>query len=658
MFRFLCATRHRRNCLLITFGLTTLAVLASLPWSERSVPGSMLHYLEMKSIDARFRQRGPRAAPVEVVIAAIDENAIREEGQWPWRRARMADVIRALDEAKVRAVVLDIAYLEPDVHQGGAESDAKLVQQVRQSGHVFLAWFGSTGSVSPKNIPDRQMQVFVEQAWPVSLDKNGWQELLAYEDVTPPLSELMKAARSLGFAEVRTVGDSIFRFYDLVATYRGKVYPSLALAVAAADLGIAPERIVIRPGVSLSLGDQATIPLIAEGAMLLDFYGPNGTIPHFSVTDILRRRIPPQQLTGRIVVVGATAKGLHEIRPSPFGPDFYGVEIQATAIANLLEKRGLRASRLGTDLLITIVLGVGVGLTLTLWRPGAGALASLVLLLGYNVLCVRLFAVANYLLPMAAPNVALIACMLAVLLYRLSTEERHRSRITETFGLFVPPEVVGELTREEAPLAPLQAERREITVLFADIRNFTSYAERRPPEDVVQLLNRYFSLMHEIVWEYHGTLDKYMGDGLLAFFGAPKYQENHAERAVLAALKMQEQVRRRRDEWRQYGMEHMRVGMGLDSGEVLVGFAGSQGRMQYTAIGNVVNLASRLEEKTREVEADILISAGLARKLEGVVEMRPIGQIPIRGLSAAVEVYAVTGRKDVNSLGAARKAGN
>jgi adenylate cyclase len=348
--------------------------------------------------------------------------------------------------------------------------------------------------------------------------------------------------------------------------------------------------------------------------------------------------------------VGVTAKGAYELRPSPFGAVFYGVEMQATAIANLLDGQSLEVSDLPIDLVITIGFGLIIGLGLPLWRPALGSVLSLALFLGYNLICAHLFNRAGYVMPMAAPNVALVGCVLAILAYRLSTEERRRSRVTRMFGLFVPPEVVEHLTAEDSQVTRLQADRREITVLFADVRDFTHYSERSQAEDVVALLSRFFSLMHEIVWRHGGTLDKYMGDGLMAFFGAPTYQEDHPERAVLAAVEMRRQIGLHRAEWAAYGFGDLRVGIGLHTGEALVGYAGSKGRMQYTCLGNTVNLASRLEGLNREFNTDILISDALYERVKGVVDAKPIGGTHIRGLSSEVLVYAVLGAKTAGEV--------
>ncbi len=656
MLRDLLASRHRRRCLIATLVITLGTVLAYLPWAQRTVPGaSLLMLLEMKLIDWRFQQRGQLRPPSDVVVAAIDEDTIRRHGRWPWPRRKMAEVIRKLKQAKARAVVFDIFYAERDESSAdGPQSDAELVEATRRAGNCFHAWFGQTeGTVRTATEPEA-MDAMAERLWPVKVEASRGHRLLEYSSVTPPLPELTRASRGIGYADLRDSGDGVFRFYDLMATHEGCTYPSLALSVVATDLRIEPAEITVTPGLEMQLGEHARIPLIADAAMLLNFYGPDRTIPRIPVDDILSERLDRGAVAGKIVVLGATAKGVYELRPAPFGAVFYGVEIQATAIANLIEGRGFRSSDLIADILVTLALGLIGGLGLTLWRPAAGSILSLGLFLGYNSLCAVAFSRASYLLPMAAPNVALVACALAILAYRLSTEEWRRNRITQTFGLFVPPEVVQQLTAEDASLDRLEAQRREVTVLFSDIRNFTTYAEGREAEDVVALLNRYFSLMHGVIWRLGGTVDKYMGDGLMAFFGAPTYQEDHPERAILAAIEMQQQIALHQDEWAAFGMECLRVGVGLHTGEALVGYAGSEGRMQYTCIGHVVNLASRLEELTREHDAQIVVSEDLYRRVEGTIDAQPIGRARIRGLLTEVLAYSVTGKRDGTRPGAER----
>jgi adenylate cyclase len=651
MLRYLLANRHRRWSLLFGFSITTIVILANLTWGGISTPWkALLDALEMKTIDWRYQLRGPRPPPPDVLIAAVDDQSIQAKGRWPWPRRTLAALTDKLTAMGVRAIVFDMFFTEPEGDSAQAHaSDARLVAACRRSGRITQAWIGY--QEPQQSAPVDRRRALAAHAWPLRLVPGQELRVPEFAGAAPPLAPISDTARALGFGNVSDCGDGVYRWYTLVARHDGALYPSLALAVAATDLRIDPRDIALDPGRWIRLGDQGLLPLIGGGAMFLDFYGPQRTIPHRSVADILDGRLPPGDLAGKIVIVGETARGSTDIRATPFGADYYGVELQATAIANLLAQRYLRASSSLVDIAITGAAGLALGLLLSLLRPLHGAVVSLLVFLGYNVVCIWMFVDAGYLLPMAAPNVAVVACVLAILLYRLSTEERQRSRITETFGLFVPPQVVEELTGEEAHLSGLQAERREITVLFADIRDFTAYAEHRPPEDVVALLNRYFTLMHEVVWEHGGTLDKYMGDGLLAFFGAPTHQEDHAERAVLAAVEMQRQIAQGADEWRQYGMENLRVGMGLDTGEALVGFAGSAGRMQYTCMGTVVNLASRLEEENRLLDTDTLISAALYERVKALVEARPVGDLPIRGLSVSVAAYELLGRRQPGDEG-------
>ena len=642
LIRFLLATKHRRRSLLLVVVITMTILLANYRWRGLGGPWkTLLDSLEMKTIDWRFQQRGERAAPPDVVIAAIDDESLQQEGRWPWRREKLADLTRALHEAGARAIVYDVFLTEPQGPEpADAASDAAFAAASRESGNVHYAWIGR--GEPGREIPAERMDAFRRSAWSMDIAPDAIQQLKEFDGATPPLTEFIDGARALGYGNVGASDDGVFRWYILAMQFEGQVYPSLALSVAAADLGIDPKDIEIEPNQYIRLGQQGQLPLIGNGAVFLDFLGPTGTIPHKSVTDILDGHVEPGEIAGKIVIVGETAQGRPaDIRGCPLDSEFYGVELQATAIVNLLEQRAMRLSTGWADMFIALGFGLVLGLLLTLVRPGYGVVVSALAFGAYNYGCLVAFSRANYLLPMAAPNVAIIAIVLAILIYRLSTEERHRNQITATFGLFVPPEVVSSLTAQDARVERLGAERRHITVLFADVRDFTAYSEHNRAEEVVALLNRYFSMMHDVVWEFGGTLDKYMGDGLMAFFGAPTVQEDHAERAVQAAVEMQRRIAVHRDEWAAFGLDHLRVGMGLHVGEVLVGLTGSKGRMQYTCMGDVVNLASRLEEATRDVDADIIISEALRNVVKDLVPTEPIGWMPIRGLSTEVMTYAV-----------------
>ena len=622
--------------------ITLLAVVSQLPVARERFPlCNLMLDLELRSIDWRFHQRGPRSPGQDVVVIGVDTASVRAHG-WPWPRELYAALLQRLFAARVRLVVFDIAFPEPQTPAG----DAALAAATRRWGsRIVHCALGPEGAVTVA--PDAAQERLLEaKAWPVRVADEGAGQggPLPLGDLSGPLAAIGAPAAAIGFADLRDTGDGVYRSVELLGQYRERYYPSLALAAVAVDLGLKPEEIVFVPGRELRLGDQRAIPLVIGSAMWVDFAGREATFPRISATELLGPQPPRlESLAGNIAVVGYTASGVVDRRPSPYGSDFSGVEIHASAIDTILNRHFLRSTALGADLLVTLLVGLMAGLILPVWRPVWAGLWTVALVALYAAICAEAFRNWRLLLPMAAPNVALLGSLVTILTYRLATEERQRGRLKQTFGLFVPPAIVDRLTADDASVEQFAGERREVTVLFADLRDFTAFAESRPPEEVVLLLNRYFSLMHDVVWEHGGTLDKYMGDCLMAFFGAPLPQPDHARRAVRAALEMQRRAREYELEWRSLGMADLRAGIGIHTGEGVVGFVGSKGRPQYTVIGDDVNLASRLQELSRELGTEILTSRQTYELVRDDVEASSLGLVAIRGMSAPVEVFSITG---------------
>ncbi|MFP3904406.1 MAG: adenylate/guanylate cyclase domain-containing protein, partial [Armatimonadota bacterium] len=264
---------------------------------------------------------------------------------------------------------------------------------------------------------------------------------------------------------------------------------------------------------------------------------------------------------------------------------------------------------------------------------------------GYILTCVALFNQAGMLIDMLAPSLLMAGCFIILVGLRLVGEEKRRHQVQQTLARFVPSSLAEDLIIDDA-VETLRGQRRVITCMFADIRGFTSASAGADPEAIVELLNRYFSFMVTIIWRHEGTLDKYIGDEIMAFWNAPVYQDDHAYRAVRAALEMQREIDRRQDEWEFLCMPDLRAGVGIDTGEVLIGYIGSQERMQYTAIGHHVNIASRLQHLTKEIGARILISADTYEQVKGQFVIEFEGAFEIRGLEGTLDVYRVIGPAD------------
>jgi len=376
--------------------------------------------------------------------------------------------------------------------------------------------------------------------------------------------------------------------------------------------------------------------------MVINFAGKHKTYPHLPAWRILDESQDGAQLEleDKIVIVAITAEGLHDVRASPFGGLVTGGEIQATILDDILTQRFLIQAAPEKMLVILPFIGLAIALSFALLPTRQALLLALGVVGVYDWFSIWVFTHWGLIVPMFAPTLTGLVVILVLVSYRLLLEERQRSQARETLSHFVPTQIVSQLMEDEAAQI-LQGQRRIVSCLFCDLRGFTAASEQLAPEATVDLLNRYFTLMHEVIWEFDGTLDKLMGDGLMAFFNAPLEQPDHALRAVQAAIEMQRRIEFNRAEWEFCGWGELAAGIGIATGRAVVGYITARDRMQYTAIGAEVNLAARLEELTRELDAKILISEDTYELIGEAFPTQYIGSIAVRGFAEETVVYAV-----------------
>ncbi|HUS80412.1 MAG TPA: adenylate/guanylate cyclase domain-containing protein [Armatimonadota bacterium] len=385
------------------------------------------------------------------------------------------------------------------------------------------------------------------------------------------------------------------------------------------------------------------------GRMLIDFAGGDHTYPYVSVVELreLMQQGPEavrERFNRKIVLVAVSAPGLYDLRANPFSTVFNGAETQANAIANILAGRFLRPIKGEQAALVIVLAGVAALIGLRRLRPAGAVAYALALLVAYNWLCVFAFVSWGLVLEMAAPNLVLVASIIGMLGVRLMREQSELERVRGTLARFVPDSIVDRVVDAE-PGALLRGQRRVVSVLFADLRGFTAASAQMPPEQAVELLNRFFLFVQEVIFEFEGTLDKYIGDGLMAFFNAPVDQPDHALRAVQTAVHMQRRIDANRGEWEFLGMPDLAAGVGISTGPAVIGYVGTGQRMQYTAIGDDVNLAARLEALNKELGTRILISQSTWELVAAHVAAEPMGPMQVRGFAEPVQVYSVSDLK-------------
>ena len=659
---------------IVAAGLLVLAGMVGL-FSVRPV---VLDRLELFLLDWRFLLRGPVPTTGRIALVTIDEKSVDAIGRWPWRRSVMADLVDRLTESGVRAIGFDVVFSEPEivpeaetlqnlrrrieVESGDdrvvglvdralalANTDRRLADAIARSQRTVLGYFFRTEVGEGSDPSDlaaaigRRPKAHVKIA---RVPPEGRAPILRCRSVEPNLPIFEAGAVRLGFFSTLRDADGVVRRAPLVAACGGTLHVSLPLALA--------ELVAGRP--ALVLGDRTgireirlgavSLPTDEGGKILVNFRGPPRTFPHYSAWDVLSGHVGRAEFEGKIVLIGATEVGIADLRPTPFATSFPGVEIHASVIDNLLTGQVLRRhdGLVQVELAAVLLLGLFVAVGVPRFRSfGRGAALAGALLASYVGAAVYAFVAHGLWINLTYPSLTLAGVYLAVAITHGITVEARARMIRRHFRAYVPPEVVDEMI-EQPEHFRLGGERRDISLLFNDVRGFTTLSEEIGPEAVTRLLNEYLTPMTRIVFDSRGTLDKYIGDAVIAFWGAPLDVPEHPSRACEAALEMQAktaQLRTTRPDLT--GADRLRSGIGIHSAEVMVGKMGSELRFDYTMTGDGVNLCSRLESLTKLYGVEIIASADLVRRIRGFL-LRELDTIRVKGKQESVAIFEVLGR--------------
>jgi adenylate cyclase len=642
-----------------------------------------LQAVEVRLYDLHFKLQGTQPQRAErIVIAAIDEKSLAALGRWPWPRSLMADLIRKLSADGAKVIAVDILLSEPEVSgelraaaqlserlrtQGlagssagsavqreldafarEADHDRQLAEAVRDSGRVILPIVFEVGPDRDGPPPEPAGPAFKSAL--VSFrhrDERGVYPPPAARSATPPIAVLADAASTLGHVTMLADRDGTTRWEAVAFEHQGHYYPSLAVQAVRLATEVEPTRLTLDFGRTLMVG-SVSVPLDPRDRMLINYAGPGGTFRHLSAVDLLTGKIPPEAVRDRIVFVGATAAGTYDLRVTPTSPIMPGVEKHANVAGNILTGQFLRRPDWVelVELAGILVFPLVLAWLLPRLRPAVsvGAVALVwAILFGAVHLAFR----EGLWLPVVYPTLALGLTFLGITVYRLLTEERQRLWTKRAFQQFVSPEVVEQLMDNPAALQ-FGGEMRNLTVLFSDIRDFTPYTERHPPQEVVQMLREYLTKMVDQVLAQQGTLDKFIGDGVMAIFGAPVPLPDHAERACRAALGMIRELEALRAGWVAEGREPFKIGIGINTGDMMVGNLGSEQLFDYTVAGDGVNVGARVESLNKEYETatSIIISETTYLAARDVLDVRRLGEATVKGKTRPIVVYELRGIRE------------
>jgi adenylate cyclase len=654
---------------LIVFFIFTLAYT----WTN------LIDGMERSSIDFRFYLRDPSEKSIkledgvrmgrinprarkDIVILGIDENTIRDFSdkkiQWPFPWPIHAKFTRFIGSGDPLAIFFDIMFLD---HKEGEE---ELAAALRDAGNVFLDYPFETEDVDTDYDDQEQRIALLNRLrFPVP-PGDSHRELV--EEAVPPTPMLVEASQGIGFANVfPDPRDKINRTMPLIIKHNGWYYPNIDLIIVMHYYGIGADDVEIVPGKHILLKNipetnrvvgsdpprdimakpnarrEVRIPIDHKGFMDINFIGGSGSFQHYPYNLFYRDGTMGNNtsLKNKIVMIAAYAStGIAtDEKKSPYGATF-GIEHHANALNTILNQDFLY--RLDTVQNVVIMLGIAVllGFLLTRLSIFASLAVTALFIVGYAVAAYLFFDIVSVIIGMAGPMIQVSLTFTVLISYRVLTEQREKKYIRQTFSKFVSKSVVDELLKDPEKVT-LGGEKKELTVLFSDIRGFTSISEKLTPEELVEHLNVYLQSMTEIVFKYNGTLDKYVGDEIMAFWGAPVPQEDHALLACRAALEMIVELDVMNRAWIAEGKPDLKIGIGLNSGDMVVGNMGSSSRMDYTLMGDNVNLGARLEGTNKVYGTTIIISEFTYALVRDHVVVRELDLIRVKGKELPVTIY-------------------
>ncbi|MDA3792355.1 MAG: adenylate/guanylate cyclase domain-containing protein [Elusimicrobia bacterium] len=649
--------RKNRAVILMSAGITLFVIMLNFMGFGVS--------LNHKITDQMFRIRGPRPASDKVFIVAIGDESVSSQalGKWPWRRPYIASFISWANIYNPNSIILDILFTEPS--EDFPNDDNLLAGEAEKSAKTFFPFFGI-----PKTA--QESRGYSEKLTPAGkqlLENISLGRASDYPDIefidtkylVMPIPKFINTTAGSGYVNAIPDSDGITRRIPLLIKHQDYLIPNIAFSGVIDYYGLTAGDIEIKNrNIILNTKDRVIeIPVDGKYQMLINHRGKFeadninmvsfvGLVDsHFAIEDGLKPGYDLNKLKDSIVFLGLTATGTSDLRPTPFTPLFPMVGVLATGASNISEGNFLKSSPAGLNFVLIFLSGLLALLITAKFKAISSAVLNIVFLFIYFAGSYILFN-NNYVITTVYPLSAVLLIYVSITIYKFTKEEKQKTAIRGMFQRYVSSSVVDVLIEDPGKIK-LGGERKRLTVFFSDIRGFTSMSENLSAEEVVGVLNEYLTEMIDIIFKYNGTLDKFMGDAVMAIWGAPADQKNHAELALRAAWDMREELTSLQERWEREGKKSIAVGMGINTGDVVVGNMGSDQFADYTVIGDNVNLAARLEQNAGP--GQLIISEATYEEVKDIARVNKLAPMKVKGKEKALSVYEVTGLKSKNERG-------
>jgi adenylate cyclase len=663
----------RKHALLILLGL--FAVLLFLGDAAGFYRLGFVQHSDAKLYDYRLRLSLPNSGDERIVILDIDEKSLKQEGRWPWGRDKLARLMDQLfDRYGVAAVGFDVVFAEPDSSSGlgvlqalgsrqfrdvpqyhavldqirpSLEYDTLFAEKMKGRKVVLGYYFSNSENGAPASksgaLPPPVFAAGTFRGRPIAFAR--------WDSYGANLPQLQANAASAGHFNPLVDFDGEVRRIPMLVEHEGQYYEALSLAMVRTVLdmptllpGFAGEQNKDYGGLEwLALEGGLSIPVDAEVSALVPYRGKRGTFRYIPVADVLNGQVTLESLQNKIVLVGTSAPGLMDMRSTPVGEVYPGVEVHASMISGILNQdlKQHPPYMLGANVLLLLLIGISLSVLLPLLSPVRGMLLSFAFLAGDVGLNLALWNYAGLAMPLAGGLLLILTLFALNMSFGYFVESRAKRQITGLFGQYVPGELVDEMAKHPESVS-MEGDSREMTILFSDVRSFTTISEGLDPKDLAQLMNEFLTPLSRVIYKRRGTIDKYMGDCIMAFWGAPLPDAEHAYHAVLAGLEMQRTLSELQPQFKARGWPEIHIGVGINTGRVSVGNMGSEVRVAYTVMGDAVNLASRLEGITKEYGAQVMVGEATKQAAPQFV-YREVDMVRVKGKEQPVAIFEPLG---------------